>query len=83
MISNVASRNKTVDATLRHLNNTLVQDGYLLSKTYLKKGKTYAINNYVGSPADGEGYYGVDAGKTIEGFYIGGKTTYTLLPFIP
>jgi hypothetical protein len=54
-----------------------------LSKTYLKKGKTYAINNYVGSSADGEGYYGVDAGKTIEGFYIGGKTTYTLLPFIP
>lgn len=39
----------------------------MFSSDYLKEGKTYAYNNYPGSAADGEGLYGMDAGKTVNG----------------
>lgn len=47
----------------------------------MKEGKTYAVNNYAGSAADGEGFFGIDAGKIIDGLWYGGKYRYDYLPF--
>lgn len=81
MISNVPSRNMTINARIRHFNNTRVGDGTRMSAEFLKKGATYAVDTYAGSSMDGVGFYGSDAGKTIDGLRYGGNKVYTYLPF--
>lgn len=73
MISNIPCRNKVIDSKLRHMNNTRNGQGNVFNQNYLKEGKTYAVNNYAGSAVDGEGFYGYDAGKMVEGLWFGGK----------
>lgn len=46
----------------------------------MKANRTYSINNYVGSPSDKIGFYGVDAGKIINGVHYGGSYKYSLQP---
>lgn len=70
MISNIACRNKTIQSRLRYLNNTRAGRGNAFNSNYLKEDKTYAFNNYPGSAADGEGLYGMDAGKVIDGHFF-------------
>jgi len=55
------------------MNNTRNGHGNVFNLNYLKEGKTYAINNYPGSAAEGEGFFGYDAGKIIDGLWFGGK----------
>lgn len=82
MISNVPSRNTTIDARIRHFNNTRVYDGTRMSAEFLKQGATYAVDVFPGNSMEGVGFYGNDAGQTINGLRYGGKETYTYLPFI-
>jgi hypothetical protein len=79
LAANVAGRNGTVDAKIRRFNSSYVY----LSTDYLKKGKQYSIKNYPGSPADGIGGFGENAGKDTEGAYFGGNTRYTYEPINP
>ena len=65
MISNVACRNTTVGSRLRYMNNTRAGQGNVFNQNYLKEGKTYSYNNYPGNAADGDGFYGMDAGKVV------------------
>jgi hypothetical protein len=51
-----------------------------LSKEFLKQGKPFSVDTYAGSAADGEGFFGVDAGKIVDGASYGGSTKYTFQP---
>jgi len=81
LISNVAGRNKTVDAKLRRYNSSRLEP--FLSADYLKKDKIYNVDNYPGSPADGIGFFGEFAGSTINDAFIGGSQKYTNKPVDP
>lgn len=70
-------RDTTLDAKLRHYTNTRAGKGETLSQEYLKQEKPFSVDTYVGSGADGEGFFGVDAGKTVDGAFYGGSTKYT------
>lgn len=83
MISNVASRNTTVDARIRHFNNTRTGDGAKMSREFLKKGRVYSVDNFNGNSMAGVGFFGNDAGKTIDNLSYGGKQVYTYLPNQP
>lgn len=82
MISNVPSRNTTIDARIRHFNNTRAYDGTKMSAEFLKKGATFSVDVFNGNSEDGVGFFGNDAGKTIDGLRYGGNKVYTYLPFI-
>lgn len=83
MISNVPSRDTVINARIRHFNNTRDGDGTRMSREFLKKGATYSVDNYVGNSMDGLGFFGVSAGKTINGLSYGGKQVYTYAPTSP
>lgn len=83
MISNVPSRDTVINARIRHFNNTRDGDGTRMSREFLKKGATYSVDNYVGNSMDGLGFFGVSAGKTIDGLSYGGKQVYTYAPTSP
>lgn len=51
-----------------------------MSKEFLKQGKPFSVDTYAGSAVDGEGFFGVDAGKTVDGSFYGGSTKYTFQP---
>lgn len=76
----ISGRTGTVDSKLRFFNNSRTARAYKLSSSYLKKGKTFAVDNYAGSPVDKVGYYGFDANKTVDGSYFGGSFKYSLNP---
>ena len=80
LISNVAGREGRIPAKIRHLNNTRSRLGPKYSKEYLLKGKYNIRDIYSGIPADGNGLYGNDAGKVVDGEYISGRFKYSMLP---
>lgn len=45
------------------------------------KNRTASTDSYPGSPADGIGLFGIEAGTISNGIYHGGKKKYTNLPF--
>jgi hypothetical protein len=83
LIANIASRNITIDARIRHFINTRTGPGEKLSSEFLKKDKAFSVDEYVGSPADGAGFYGIDAGKTIDGASDGGKSKFSFQSIEP
>lgn len=80
LISNIACRNATIDAKIRHFINTRAGKGEKLGNNFLLKGKVFAVDEYVGSAVEGSGLFGIDSGKTINGNYYGGKFKYSFLP---
>lgn len=80
LIANVPGRSGTVEAKIRHLNNTRVGEGAFYSDKFLKKGKQLLLDRYQGRAADGVGFWGEDAGKKIDGFLYSGKFKYSFLP---
>lgn len=77
LISNIAGRNTTIDAKIRHFINTRAGRGQKLSSEFLIKGNPFAVDEYVGSAVDGEGFFGIDANKNIDGSYYGGQFKYS------
>ena len=51
-----------------------------MSAAFLKWGKQLAVDTYGGSSADGEGFFGVDANKTVDGNFYGGRFRYSFGP---
>lgn len=82
-IANVSGRDGEVDARIRHLSNTRLGKGNLCSADYLKDGAVFSVYNYPGSPANHIGFYGIDAGKTTDDHYMGGKFLFSLWPVYP
>lgn len=69
-----------VDAKIHHRFNSYTSDAAFFRPEFLKKGMPYAVNNYPGSPAEGVGLYGPDAGTMHEDKVIGGSQRYTFEP---
>lgn len=46
------------------------------------KDRFPSTNSYPGSPADGVGLYGIDAGTSSKDYFLGGKKKYTSMPFV-
>lgn len=80
LAANIPLRNTTIDAKLRHYVNTRAGSGEKLSSKFLKKDKPWAVDTYSGSSADGEGFFGIDAGSTIDKAFYGGKFKYSFKP---
>ena len=78
MIANVAGRNMTVDAKMRRYNSS--RQYPFLSQDYLKKGKKNKVENCPNSPALGIGFFGENAGRIVDGSYVGGTQKYTYKP---
>ena len=77
-LGNVSGRDGICKSTIRVFPNVVIGRGEVYTKQYLKKDKVYAVDNYVGSPYDSIGFFGLDAGKTTDSHYIGGKFKYSL-----
>ena len=78
LISNVSGRKGRVNAKIRHLNNTRTQEGAFYEPEFLKKGKQDRRDVYPGRPADGIGFFGLDAGKVVEDDTRDGHFRYSL-----
>lgn len=82
LIANIACRDKTIDARIRHFINTRKDEGAFLSSEFLIKNRPLATDSYPGSPADGVGLFGIDAGTNTKDYFLGGKKRYTSMPIV-
>jgi hypothetical protein len=79
MLANISGRTAVVNSKIHYLTNTFTGPGNKYSAKYLKYGAVAALDNYVGSPADHMGTFGIDAGTdTPEYGHIGGVKRFTL-----
>ena len=83
LLAYVSGRDGQTYSPFRYLNNTRIGHGNKLSSEYLGENRTYAIENYPGSPAEKSGFSGIDAGKNCSGQYLGGNFKYSLGPLVP
>ena len=83
LLAYISGREGQVYSRFRYLNNTRLGHGNKLSSEYLGENRTYAIENYPGSPAEKCGLSGIDAGKNNSGQYLGGNFKYSLGPLVP
>ena len=79
LLANISGRTAVVNSKIRYLTNTFTGPGNKYSELYLRYGAVAALDNYVGSPADHMGTFGVDAGTDTPKYgHIGGVKRFTL-----